>query len=140
MTWNFPENVFEKMKAMEAYINQLKTEIEQLKKNQPPTPENVLGAFGGGPLTASFNELPFDPQTPGSGGGSGEQEKCFVFATTISTVTKSTTATYSVTLIPSGATLSGVYSFFGNVAAGKRVALAKDIDSDVWGIIAAECG
>lgn len=140
MTWNLPENLMEKIQAMEVYINLLKTEVEQLKKNQPPTPENVLGAFGGGPLTAAFNEIPFDPQTPGGDGGSSSQEKCFVFATTVSTVTKSTTATYSVTLIPSGETLSGVYSFFGNIAAGKRVALAKDIDTDVWGIIAAECG
>lgn len=138
MTWNFPEDQIGKLEAMAAYLNFLKTEVEQLRKNFPIVPEAVLGTFGGGPTDASVI---------GDGDGGGEQEKCFAIGKTNTSSDKSPSVSVPVTIweysggshVPEGTILS-VYNLFGTISANKFVALAKDIDTDAWYITAAECG
>lgn len=127
MTWNFPEDQIGKLEAMAVYINQLKTEIEQLKKQMSITPEAVLGTFGGGNLAIS-NSV--------GDGESVAQEKCFEVGNVVSgPITVGGSGSVEIT---SGATVT-VQSPYGTVPAGRAVAIAKDIDTDVWYIIAAKC-
>lgn len=153
MTWQFPENQLERLEAMMAYINQLKAEVEQLKKQQPPTPENLLGSFGGGGLTTDHTQLPFDPSIPccsgdGGGGGGDPAGRVMLLGKTGSSVTKGSSVTVTIWEYSGGshtidATATGgtvtAYSMFGSVGSGKYVWCSEDIETSIWYITAAEC-
>ena len=128
-------------------LNFLKTEVEQIKKQMLPTPDGLLGVPMGGPLTAEQVELPFNPQTPGEeGGGGGGETRSFVIGKTTSSVSKGSAVVVQVWYWngtshqqdPSAGTISA-YSLYGAVGSGKYVGCHKDIDTDKWYIIAAEC-
>lgn len=134
MTWNFPEDQIGKSEAYGTYINQLKTEVEQIKKLLAMLPEGVLGTVGGGATNITI-------------GGGGDQEKCFAIGKTTVSSTKSATTATAVSLWEwNGSAHVGTleplsaYNLFGSIGANKWVALAKDIDTDAWYITAAECG
>lgn len=148
MTWQFPENQLERLEAMMAYINQLKAEVEQLKKQQPPTPENLLGSFGGSGMTPDHTVLPFDPAIPDGGEGGGTTGRISLLGKTGNSVSKGGTTvvtpwewngtSHVMDTSPSGIPVTA-YSMFGSVGAGKYVWCSQDIETSIWYITAAEC-
>ena len=147
MSWNFPGNSGEEREFFRQCLNFLKTEVEQIKKQLLPTPDNLIGVPIGGPLTAEPVELPFDPDPPGEeGGGGGGETRSFVIGKTTASVAKGNAVNVQVWYWngsshqqdPSAGTISA-YSLYGAVGSGKYVGCHKDIDTDKWYIIAAEC-
>lgn len=136
MSWQWP-NENEPWRAQaEQVINLLKTEIEQLWKRQPQTPENLLGA------------MPFDPGY-GLSSGSGEAVRTGLLGKTVSSITKGSTGSVTIYTYngtsdvvdtgPTGGTIT-VRCPFGSVGANKWVWCAFDIETETWYITAAECG
>lgn len=150
MSWNFPTNLHEFYESVKQYLNFLKCEIEQIKKHQLPTPDNLLGAPIGGPLAADLTELPFDPDPPGGDGGGGEAEKVVVLGKIQASSGKSSTATVPIQAwkkdpsnaahIPDPSIGSfGAYPVLGSVTEGRWCICVKDIDTGSWYITGAEC-
>lgn len=147
MSWNFPTNEHEEREAFRQYLNFLKCEIEQIKKHQLPTPDNLIGAPIGGPLAADLTELPFDPQTPGGEeGGGGDPARDFVIGKTGGSIAKGGTGNVQIWYWNGTqhgqdpvAGIIPVHSLFGGVGAGKYVGCCRDIDTGIWYITAAEC-
>ncbi len=147
MSWNFPTNLHEFYEAVKQYLNFLKTEVEQIKKQQLPTPDNSLGAPIGGPLAADRTELPFDPDPPGGEeGGGGDPARDFVIGKTNGSIAKGSAGNVQVWYWNGTqhgqdpvAGIIYAHSLFGGVGAGKYVGCCRDIDTGIWYITAAEC-
>lgn len=147
MSWNFPFNSQEWREFATQCLNFLKTEVEQLKKQQPSTPENLLGVPIGGPLSADMVDLPFEPDPPGGDGGGGSGDRNFVIGKTTVSISKYSAGDVDVWYWNGSAHTTDTsepnitaYSLFADLPAGRYVACSKDVDTGKWYITAAECG
>lgn len=146
MSWNFPTNEHEEREAFRQYLNFLKCEVEQLKKQQLPTPDNSLGAPIGGPLAADRTWLPFDPQPPGEEGGGGENPRDFVIGKPTAPIAKGASGDIEVwfwsgsnhAIDPAEPRIQA-FSLFGAVGAGKYAGCIRDSKTGRWYVTAAEC-
>lgn len=137
MSYQFPDSSQEWRAQAEAYINELKGEVERLWKRQPMTPESI-GA------------LPFDPGYGISiGEGGGDVARRYLLGKTVSSVSKGSSVSVTIYAYNGGShtidiTSAGgsvtAWSMFGSVGANKYVGCCQDIETDQWYIVAAECG
>jgi hypothetical protein len=150
MSWNFPFNSQEWREFVTQCLNFLKTEVEQLKKQQPSTPENLLGVPIGGPLTADMVDLPFEPDPPGDEDGGGDGGRVVFLAKTLAASDKSATTPVLVQPWRKNASGSGhtqdsaepsveAYPILGGVAANKFCIIAKDLKTGGFYIASCEC-
>lgn len=134
------------MEFVKQSLNFLKTEVEQIRKTAPISPDNGIGIPIGGPLSRDINDLPFSPDEPGSEGGSGGSDRNFVIGKTTTNIDKYTSGAVEVwywngsnhAADPTEPNITA-YCMFADIAANRYVACSKDVDTGKWYITAAEC-